>query len=474
MSDEQKALLQYFGYEGFREGQQRIVRAQLDGRDVLAVMPTGHGKSVVFWLPALMSGRTTIVVIPLLALADDQLDELARRNIAARKYNSSVSAGDKSTLLAELAGPVETRPRLLYVTPESFQAPAFLTAVDAAVAAGAVGAFVVDEVHTMVEWGADFRPDFLKLSVIRTRWPRVPIAAFTATADRAQRLAIARTLALAESRESAQLPFNRPNITPVFLPPDADPLPDIAWRMKLYAESVGSLPTCIAYCSTQKGCERMAAKFAALMPASNPAFYHGGMSQPEKDAAARRWKTPCTKTVLTVTGDATTVDDTCYILFATNAFGMGVNKRDGRFVFQVHPPRNVHEVMQMSGRAGRDEKQAFYFFYVNFGTIAQYERWNKDDLKNGKISAARGKEIQDRLNEMRTVMRMGSKPGQPPLQCRRAIIISKIDGNEGYRVRCTDPFAKCDVCAATKYEYVVAKKKAKRPAAVKKAIQKKK
>lgn len=446
LNPEEDALKKYFGYDGFREGQQRMVRAQLDGRDVLAVMPTGHGKSVVFWLPALVSGRTTIVVIPLLALADDQLDELAQRGIAARKYDSTVSTGDKSALLADLTGsPKADKPLLLYVTPESFQAPAFLAAIDAAVAAGAVGAFVVDEVHTMVEWGADFRPDFLKLSVMRARWPRVPIAAFTATADRAQRQAIARTLGLADDRENAQLPFNRPNITPVFLPPDADPLTDMAMRMTQHAaRNDGALPSTIAYCSTQKDCERCAATFALLLPAASPAFYHGGMDQPDKDAAARRWKA----------GD-------CRVLFATTAFGMGVNKRDVRIVFQVQPPRSVHDVMQMSGRAGRDGLQAFYFFYVNAGTIAQYERWNADDLAKGKIGAARHAEVRDRLREMYSVMRLGKSPGQP--QCRRATIIGKIDGNEGLRVRCTDAFAKCDVCAGTPYAYVKKGAAAKKP-----------
>ncbi len=490
MTIEEDALLQHFGYSKFKTGQDRIVRATLDGRDVLAVMSTGHGKSVCFQLPALISGKTSIVVIPLLSLADDQLADLAARHIAARKFNSTVTNAEKQVLLNEMDS--ATPPVIVYVTPESFQIPAFIAMLDAAVAKQQIGAFVVDEVHTMVEWGADFRPDFLKLSMMRKKWPSVPIAAFTATADRALRMAICSTLALADTRETVMLPFDRPNITPVFLA-HADPLADIKRRMEKYtADHDGALPTCIAYCHKQDTCEKYAAAFAAMYPAANPAFYHAdadAKAKAERDTrvgVVRRWKTPCTRTEMDASGAVVTRDDTCYVVFATKALGMGINKANVRFVFQVDPPHSVNEVMQMAGRAGRDGLQAFYFFYVNPAQIALYERFNKMDLAARKISPQRFDDVKRQLDAMRSVMRMGSPSGMSrsgpparsqsglPKQCRRAIIIGKIDGNEALRVKCSDAFAKCDMCTTTPYEFVsTAEKPAKkRKGSVQKAIRK--
>jgi ATP-dependent DNA helicase RecQ len=443
------ALKQHFGYDAFRAGQYDIVHAILCGRDVLAIMGTGHGKSVCFQLPALIAHRTSLVVSPLLALAKDQVADLAAHGIRAAQYNSTISPAAKSDLCRQLMADDDIV-HLLYVTPESFVHGEFADLLGRMVAAGKVGAFIVDEVHTMEEWGNDFRPDFLRLGVLRDRYPAVPIAAFTATADRAARLAICDTLHIRHAaRLDVLLPFNRPNITPFFVQ-SKTPLVDMQHRVESYEAANQSLPCCIAYCSTRKEAEKAAAAFGKMMPAMAPAVYHAGMAEADKERAYLAWKGEAS-------GPAQSA--TCRIVFATTAFGMGINKADVRFVFQLTPPRNVEALMQMMGRGGRDGRQAHYILYVNFGAIHVYERFIDGDVKTAKITAARAVELRAKLNGLRRVMRCTA-----PVQCRRALIVGQIDGNEAATLKCGGGFDKCDVCAgvtpaATPVKPAIAKKR---------------
>lgn len=448
----QEALQHHFKYDSFREGQQQIVRALLEGKDVMAIMSTGAGKSATFQLPAAISGKTFVVVCPLLSLADDQLDDLTERQIVGRKYNSSLSDAAKVTLCKEFfATPVH----LLYVTPESFQHVEFLLLLKALQDQHQLGALIVDEVHTVEEWGKDFRKSFLQLGIFRQQFPTLPIAAFTATADRNGRNSICTILGMhpvgSPKRIDVLLPFNRPNITPIFVE-NADILPDMKqWIERIAAIQGGVLPTCIAYCSSQKKCDALATAFATLFPAMNPAAYHAGMSTADRATTAAHWKYPWKVTTLDPT--VKEEDKTHHILFATTAFGMGINKGDVRLVFQLGPARNVNATMQQMGRGGRDGHQAYYLLYVDFNDINTYLRFNDSDLKEGKISVERHAEVKKQLEQMRSIMR-----SRKSARCRRAEIIGCLNGNEALGLKCTSPFALCDVCSPTPYPVIEKKK----------------
>lgn len=467
----QRLLHQYFGHTSFREGQLEIVQAILAGKDVVAIMSTGSGKSTCFQLPALVLKKTGIVISPLLSLAEDQIDDLARRGIAARQYNSTLSQDAKQQLCRDLL--VHPVP-LLYVTPESFQSADFLAFLKALHEKNQFGALVVDEVHTVVEWGKDFRPSFLQLGIVRKTFPAVPIAVFTATADRASRNAICSTLGLhpvnSPKRLDVMLPFDRPNITPVFVEGNADILQDIKRWVEWYAASHNNvLPTCIAYCDERKKCDKTAEEFSKIMPAMNPAAYHAGMSIHDRSTTSMHWKSPYVITTLSSVGaELTREDRTHYILFATTAFGMGINMRSVRMVFQITPPRNIYATLQQMGRAGRDGEQAYYIFYMNFGALQKYMMFNDNDLIKAKITKERHDEIQKQLEEMRRIMKKRSSS-----KCRRAEMIGLLNGNEAASLCCKAPFALCDVCNPTAYAVITKTPSAKKKrTAVKKRIAK--
>ena len=447
-----QALQHHFKYDAFREGQQEIVRALLEGKDVMAILSTGAGKSATFQLPAAISGKTFVVVCPLLSLADDQLDDLTNRHIVGRKYNSSLSEAAKVTLCKEL---LSTPVHLLYVTPESFQHVEFLSLLKALHEQHQLGALIVDEVHTVEEWGKDFRKSFLQLGLFRQAFPTLPMAAFTATADRNGRNSICTILGMhpvgSPKRVDVLLPFNRPNITPIFVE-NADMLPDMKqWIERIAASQGGRLPTCIAYCSSQAKCKDFSDAFAKLFPEMNPAPYHAGMSMADRTTTAAHWKYPW---IITTTEPVLkTEDKTHHILFATTAFGMGINKGDVRLVFQLGPARNVNATMQQMGRGGRDNQQAYYILYVDFNDINTYHRFNSIDLKEGKITVERHAEVKNQLDQMRTIMR-----NRKNARCRRAEIIGCLNGNEAIGLKCDPKYTLCDVCSPTPY-LVVEKEK---------------
>lgn len=462
----ENVLKYHFNHPFFREGQLEIVQAILAGKDVVAILSTGHGKSTCFQVPVLVMKKTGIVISPLLSLAEDQIHDLEQCGIVAKQYNSSLSVEDKQELCRELL----THPfPLLYVTPESFQSAEFIAMLTKLHEKNQLGLLVVDEVHTVVEWGKDFRPSFLRLNIFRQTFPSIPIAAFTATADRASRNAICTTLGMhpagSPKRLDVILPFDRPNITPIFVEGGADVLQDMKRWIEWYAsEHDNVLPTCIAYCERRTDCDKMAEAFGKLMPDMNPAPYHAGMSKEDRNTTSAHWKSPYIVTKLSSTGvELEQKDLTHRILFATIAFGMGINMRSVRMVFQVSPPRNIYATLQQMGRGGRDGKQAYYIFYMNFGAIQKYMMFNDTDLREAKISKERHDEIEKQMKEMRFIMKKRTAS-----KCRRAEMIGLLNGNEAAGLKCKEPFAFCDVCSPTLYPVLkkaIVKKNKKTPSA---------
>lgn len=334
-ADPRQALRDLFGFDGFRPLQEEAVRATLDKRDVLLVMPTGAGKSLCFQLPALMSqAGVTLVVSPLIALMHDQVDALARRSPAIGALCgclSSLQGGDaqRDTLNRLRAG----RLRLLYVAPERFRSGTFLEALRRA----KVARFVVDEAHCISAWGHDFRPDYLSLLPVLDMVGRPPVLAATATATRGVQASIAANLGL---RDPAVLVggFNRPNLhwSVHRCASENARNEKLALALPKLAAAGGSG---LIYVPTRKACEEIGESArSVLAPLSIRAgIYHAGMDAADRNAAQAGW----------LAGDL-------HVLAATSAFGMGIDKPDVRYVIHAGYPDSLESYYQEAGRAGRD------------------------------------------------------------------------------------------------------------------------
>jgi ATP-dependent DNA helicase RecQ len=317
-----RALRDRFGFDRFRPGQEEAAGAVLQGRDLVAVMPTGSGKSLCYQLPALLLEGTTLVVSPLIALMKDQVDGLRSRGIAAAALHSGLPAPERAAAAADLAA---GRVRLLYIAPERLASAAFR----AALARVRVARLVVDEAHCVSQWGHDFRPDYGRLGELK-RGLGVPTAAFTATATPEVRVDLARQLGLSGPLEIVT-GFERPNLTLA-----VDPCRSRADKIRALDRLLREIgPPGIVYAATRKNVDLWAEHLERS--GLRAGRYHAGM------ADARRARVQ--DDFLAGRLDA---------IAATNAFGMGVDKQDLRFVAHADVPGSIEAYYQEVGRAGRD------------------------------------------------------------------------------------------------------------------------
>lgn len=323
-----EALKKYFGFEAFREGQEAVIRAALGSRDALLVMPTGSGKSLCFQLTALMLPGTTLVVSPLIALMKDQVDALERRGISATYLNSSVDSDEMGWRLDQLK---KGRYKLVYIAPERFRNQRFLQVLESI----PVSMLTIDEAHCISQWGHDFRPDYLHLqTVVRKLPPQTRVMAVTATATEEVRKDICRQLCLGEAPRSEPLVlvtgFSRPNL---YL--TVKPVRTHAQKLQRVAALIDMFACGIIYCATRKMAERVCVMLKEC--GASPLLYHGALSDSERiavqDAFMRAEKA---------------------VVVATNAFGMGVDRADIRFVAHWDVPGSIEAYYQEVGRAGRD------------------------------------------------------------------------------------------------------------------------
>jgi ATP-dependent DNA helicase RecQ len=316
-------LRETFGYPEFRDGQSRVLGALGEG-DVLAVMPTGSGKSLCYVLPALAVGRT-LVVSPLIALMQDQVESLQAAGVAATFINSNLDRAEQNRRYAEF---IAGRTALLYVAPERFANAAFT----AGLARAGVNLLAVDEAHCISEWGHNFRPDYLQLGPVRERLGNPRTLALTATANPQVRRDIAVRLGIAGRATEVVTTVDRPNLTYAVERQDS-----VDGRRRWiidYARERRGLAG-IVYARTRRGVEEMA---EALQNAGVPAeAYHAGLPAPQRSRVQR----------------AFTVGDIPLIV-ATNAFGMGIDKPDVRYVIHLNMPGRLEAYYQEAGRAGRD------------------------------------------------------------------------------------------------------------------------
>ncbi len=318
-----QSLSTWFGLAEFRPGQEDVVRAILDGQDVMAVMPTGYGKSLCFQLPALLLPGATIVVSPLISLMADQVSALRKINLPAAFVNSTLDFGEQIAVLNALKrGDV----KILYVAPERFTSKRFMDALSEV----DLSLFVVDEAHCVSQWGHDFRPQYLRLAPSARALGRPPVAAFTATATPEVRKDIAVALGLDAPVEFIA-GFDRTNLIL-----DVVACPGQAAKFELIEDALAENGTpAIVYTATRKNAEKVA---AALERPDRPCLiYHAGLDDAERTRVQQAF-----------------MRDDAPIVVATVAFGMGIDKRDIRLVAHFDVPGSVESYYQEVGRAGRD------------------------------------------------------------------------------------------------------------------------
>jgi ATP-dependent DNA helicase RecQ len=331
----QENLRKHFGLSGFRDGQAEIIRSVLDGRDTVVVMPTGSGKSLCYQLPATMTAGATLVVSPLIALMKDQVETLGERGLAATYVNSSLGYRE---VIQRLRGIQQGRYKLIYVAPERFRNERFARTIEAA----RVSLLAIDEAHCISHWGHDFRPDYLKLRSAAHLLGRPPIVALTATATAEVRQDIVEQLGLKEPRVFVT-GFDRPNLAlrVVHVSGEKEKLTALK---AVISRSTGSG---VVYAATRKSAEQITSRLK--MAGFGAEAYHGGMSEEERNRAQTRF----------MYGEAQAI-------VATNAFGMGIDKSDIRFVVHYHIPGSIEQYYQEVGRAGRDGAPAHCTLMFNY------------------------------------------------------------------------------------------------------------
>jgi ATP-dependent DNA helicase RecQ len=390
----QRTLRTTFGFEAFRPGQADIVAAILDGRDVLAVMPTGSGKSLCYQLPALIRDGLTIVVSPLIALMRNQVAQLCGYGVAAAALNSANDAAENRAVLERMAhGDL----RLVYVAPERLVKSETIDRLKRA----KVAMLAVDEAHCISQWGHDFRPEYASLGQVQAALGGVQTVAFTATADAATRTDILQKLF---SREPAVFVhgFDRPNLRLAMLAKSAG-RKQVADFVKAHRGQSG-----IVYCSSRRKTEELAEYLRQSGVQALP--YHAGM-----EAVARS------------RNQDVFLQDDGVVMVATVAFGMGIDKPDVRFVLHADMPANIESYYQEIGRAGRDGLPAATLTLYGMGDI----RLRRMQIDESDSSNEQKRVDRQRLN---TLVSLCESP-----RCRRQTLLA-------YFGETTQPCGNCDFC----------------------------
>ncbi len=391
-------LRDVFGYPAFRGEQAEIIGHVASGGDALVLMPTGGGKSLCYQIPALLRPGCAVVVSPLIALMQDQVDALTQLGVKAACLNSTLDWREAQAVeQAIFSGQLD----LVYIAPERLLLDRTLAMLDALSEAGKLALFAIDEAHCVSQWGHDFRPEYLQLSALHERYPAVPRVALTATADQATRNEILQRLGLGEARVFLSS-FDRPNIRYTVVEKDNA-------RKQLLTFLTGRQGQAgIVYCLSRKKVEETAEWLSAQGYPALP--YHAGLPAPERAANQRRF-----------------LREEGLIMCATIAFGMGIDKPDVRFVAHLDLPKSIEAYYQETGRAGRDGEPSEAWMAYGMQDVA---------LQHARISESGAAEGQKILEAQRLTALLAYCEAP---RCRRQVLLNYF-GEE------RQPCGNCDVC----------------------------
>lgn len=326
MQDQYEVLYRYFGYTAFRSGQAELIDAQLSGRDVFGIMPTGGGKSLCYQIPALMLEGITLVVSPLISLMKDQVTALKNMGVSAAYVNRSLSAGQIRLVLRNIQ---QQKYKIIYIAPERLLTESFLAAISNL----KIAMVAVDEAHCISQWGQDFRPSYLRIAdFLKLLKVRPVVSAFTATATQEVRDDVERILGL-QNPLRIITGYDRPNLRFAVVQPKSKPLALLDF-IEARPGKCG-----IVYCSTRKEVEKVCQMLQNK--GISATRYHAGLSEEERH-----------------TNQDDFVYDRCKVMVATNAFGMGIDKSNVGYVIHYNMPQCIESYYQEAGRAGRDGENA--------------------------------------------------------------------------------------------------------------------
>ncbi len=395
-SDEALSLLnKVFGHPDFRGAQREIVEHVAAGGDALVLMPTGGGKSLCYQLPALLRRGTALVVSPLIALMQDQVDALRQLGVRAALINSTLDADAvAATERALRKGEID----LLYCAPERLVMPRMLAALEDA----DLALFAIDEAHCVSQWGHDFRPEYLQLSLLHERFPQVPRIALTATADPQTRAEIIRRLGLGEARVFVSS-FDRPNILYTIVDKQ-----DARAQLLRFIRAAHAGEAGIVYCLSRRKVDETAAWLAGQGVRALP--YHAGMPAEARAENQARFQR-----------------EDGIVMVATIAFGMGIDKPDVRFVAHLDLPKSIEGYYQETGRAGRDGAPADAWMTYGLGDVVQQRRM---------IEQSEGGEDYRRVSAAKLEALLGLCE---TADCRRVRLLAYFGEQAG-------PCGNCDTC----------------------------
>ncbi|CCH87192.1 ATP-dependent DNA helicase RecQ [Modestobacter italicus] len=392
-----EVLERVFGYDAFRGPQREVVDHVVAGGDALVLMPTGGGKSLCYQVPALLREGVGVVVSPLIALMQDQVDALRNLGVRAGFLNSSQAREERRAVEeAFLAGELD----LLYVAPESLGGGSSPTA--RLLERGRIALFAIDEAHCVAQWGHDFRPDYLALSMLHERWPDVPRIALTATATRATHTEISTRLQLDDALHVVA-GFDRPNIQYRIAPKDS-PQKQLLDLLRTEHPGDAGIVYCLSRASVEKTAEFLVGQGIPALP------YHAGLDQQVRARNQARF-----------------LREDGLVMVATIAFGMGIDKPDVRFVAHLDLPKSVEGYYQETGRAGRDGQPATAWLAYGLADVVQQRKM----IQTSDGDAAHRRVLSAQLDAMLALCET--------VDCRRVRLLAHF-GQE------SSPCGNCDTC----------------------------
>ncbi|MDQ0382139.1 DNA helicase RecQ [Amycolatopsis thermophila] len=395
VSDALQILRRVFGYDAFRGDQEAIVEHVIGGGDAVVLMPTGGGKSLCYQVPSLVREGTGVVISPLIALMQDQVDALLAVGVRAGFLNSSQDFEQRREVEAAfVAGELD----LLYLAPERLSMESTRTLLDR----GKVALFAIDEAHCVSQWGHDFRPDYLGLSELHARWPDVPRIALTATATKATHAEIVSRLGLGEARQFVAS-FDRPNIQ-YRIAPKAEPKKQLLDLIRTEHPGDAGIVYCLSRNSVEKTAEFLVQNGISAVP------YHAGLDSRTRARNQARF-----------------LREDGLIVVATIAFGMGIDKPDVRFVAHLDLPKSVEGYYQETGRAGRDGLPSTAWLAYGLQDVVQQRRM----IQTSEGDDAHRRRLSQHLDAMLALCET--------VECRRVQLLNYF-GQSG------SPCGNCDTC----------------------------